>query len=67
MTNHEETSEEDDPNTLGWQHGYDDLLPDCPYSEDSEEAKEYWLGYKQGCADLEFVITVFFSLREFKN
>lgn len=40
-----------DPHDLGWQAGYDDEPPDCPYEEGTEEAKEWWEGYWEGSND----------------
>jgi len=42
---------EKNPYDEGWQAGYDDLLPDCPYCEGTEEYKEWWKGYSQGSND----------------
>jgi hypothetical protein len=36
---------------LGWSHGYDDQMSDCPYSEGTDEYKEYHEGYEQGSND----------------
>jgi hypothetical protein len=33
---------------LGWQHGYNDQLPDNPYPTNSKEYREYTNGYKNG-------------------
>lgn len=39
------------PYDLGWSHGYDDQLPDCPYAYGTSEYDEYYEGYEQGSMD----------------
>lgn len=39
------------PYDLGWGQGYDDQLPDCPFTEGTEEYDEFWRGYDQGSMD----------------
>ena len=43
--------EESDPYDQGWAAGYDDLLPDNPYPEGSEEHDLWNEGYTQGSLD----------------
>lgn len=40
-----------DPYDQGRSAGYHDELPDCPFSEGSEEAEEWWEGYEAGSDD----------------
>jgi hypothetical protein len=34
---------------LGYEHGFNDTLDDCPFVEDSPENDEYYRGYEEGC------------------
>lgn len=43
--------EEGDPYDLGWYAGYHDECVDCPYPENSPEAKEWRAGFDQGNMD----------------
>lgn len=40
--------EDYDPHDLGWKHGYDDELPNCPWPEGTPEYKSYQEGYEEG-------------------
>jgi hypothetical protein len=44
-------TEEQEAYDLGWRHGYDDELSDCPYEDGTAEHLAYYEGYAQGCND----------------
>jgi hypothetical protein len=39
------------PYEIGWQSGYNDEEPDCPYESGTEDAKEWQEGYDDGSWD----------------
>jgi len=39
---------ENEAYNLGWSAGYKDEYPECPYSDDSIEGKDWWNGYRDG-------------------
>jgi hypothetical protein len=40
-----------DPYDEGWSCGYNDVMPECPYEEGTEEHDDWYSGYKQGSMD----------------
>ena len=43
--------EESDPYMMGWSQGRNDELPDCPFTQDSEDYIQFWVGYHEGTRD----------------